>query len=860
MWPNYLDLDTKTCSGILRRLELEAYSGVVTALRAQGDLSKERRKILQDLSNALNISVERHKAEIRRAVNDELLNTIAATVSGPNSEHEWAREGRRIIPLLRRATPITPFAPLANKSKTDIENYNRLLKSPLETRTPGRTRTRLNSSRDPIDKSSTTDLEEMIFTNENGEVRVKPPQISVSPVPPKYKALQEYFGGDCDVVILPSGGAVRIKNSPFPDIDKEDDRKPGNRRKRKQSDVNDDQPQPIKSSPSYQVFPPGWHIRSPNRPTYPPPPPPPVEQPRQTAITMPPPSAPPIGRKGTPGTRGRRGQGSTPRARKPRSMNKLSHKGVSSQSDPMFQQQMIIQQHQQQHQQQQQQQQFHQQLQQQQQQQQSNYSKPVLAGVPTQSEALNLVTSSMSNSVNNLGTPQQQQQPPPTSIGPLTSTPKVVIVSSAPNVVSSAPPMMMVSTMTTKPSPTSSTPSTQILRQNLMAVPNMSAAYSAGTLRMPNIPQMISAAFANGANMCSTPKGNSTTVAASSSSVTSTVVNTTVTTSSMTQRPSTPSSYQTNKLKQEENVLVPTTSTALKVLPAGTRILPKPGTHHGPIPFYMLGGGQRIMRPVRPDDVPVSTGVKLIPATKITTSTVGGAPIGFGLQQRVMTVNTATLRPTLTAVRPTGVPSPGLTRMVQPRVLPAPGISQTRPGGPDKPSVIVVQKGPGGKTIFAKDSSLGQRLLHPKSGISKPIVIMSKPSSAISTSEAFSTGNTTQQGNVIVLDLSQEHQMSSANSPLSDLFHTSGGSHSDSLRVSEGLDHFNHRQPQQVLLQRRNPPEKASSDAPAPTWTHSNSFMAPSDSDQSNLKKMDIFSQAIASANIEEFDTSTDSF
>ena len=45
--------------------------------------------------------------------------------------------------------------------------------------------------------------------------------------------------------------------------------------------------------------------------------------------------------------------------------------------------------------------------------------------------------------------------------------------------------------------------------------------------------------------------------------------------------------------------------------------------------------------------------------------------------------------------------SPGLTRMVQPRVMSGPG-GTLRPGAPDKPSVIVVQKGPGGKAIFTK--------------------------------------------------------------------------------------------------------------------------------------------------------------
>ncbi len=51
---------------------------MINAFRAQGELTKERRKVLNDLGNVLNVTVERHKAEVRRAVNDELLNTIAA--------------------------------------------------------------------------------------------------------------------------------------------------------------------------------------------------------------------------------------------------------------------------------------------------------------------------------------------------------------------------------------------------------------------------------------------------------------------------------------------------------------------------------------------------------------------------------------------------------------------------------------------------------------------------------------------------------------------------------------------------------------------------------------------------------------
>lgn len=57
--------------------ELETYSNVVAVLRAQGALGPEKKKLLQEMASALNIPMERHKAEIRKAVNDEKLNTIA---------------------------------------------------------------------------------------------------------------------------------------------------------------------------------------------------------------------------------------------------------------------------------------------------------------------------------------------------------------------------------------------------------------------------------------------------------------------------------------------------------------------------------------------------------------------------------------------------------------------------------------------------------------------------------------------------------------------------------------------------------------------------------------------------------------
>lgn len=67
----------ETASSILQITELEAYSNLVSVLRAQGSLTASKRRLLQSVAQALSISEERHKAECRRAVNSEKLATIA---------------------------------------------------------------------------------------------------------------------------------------------------------------------------------------------------------------------------------------------------------------------------------------------------------------------------------------------------------------------------------------------------------------------------------------------------------------------------------------------------------------------------------------------------------------------------------------------------------------------------------------------------------------------------------------------------------------------------------------------------------------------------------------------------------------
>uniref|UniRef100_W5MBN7 BRCA2-interacting transcriptional repressor EMSY n=1 Tax=Lepisosteus oculatus TaxID=7918 RepID=W5MBN7_LEPOC len=133
VWPTLLDLNRDECKRILRKLELEAYAGVISALRAQGDLTKDKKDLLGELTKVLSISTERHRAEVRRAVNDERLTTIAYHMSGPNSSSEWSIEGRRLVPLMPRLVPQTAFTVTANAVANTAVHQNASLLLPSET-------------------------------------------------------------------------------------------------------------------------------------------------------------------------------------------------------------------------------------------------------------------------------------------------------------------------------------------------------------------------------------------------------------------------------------------------------------------------------------------------------------------------------------------------------------------------------------------------------------------------------------------------------------------------------------------------------------------------------------------------------
>ncbi|XP_055542364.1 BRCA2-interacting transcriptional repressor EMSY [Wyeomyia smithii] len=133
MWPMKLDMTRDECRGVLRRLELDSYSSIVSTFRAQGGLCKEKARILEDLRKQLHISQDRHKAEARRVANDERLTTVAETISGPNSSQDWSREGRRTFPILPRTTPYTALTYIANTVCEQISRQNSKLPHPFET-------------------------------------------------------------------------------------------------------------------------------------------------------------------------------------------------------------------------------------------------------------------------------------------------------------------------------------------------------------------------------------------------------------------------------------------------------------------------------------------------------------------------------------------------------------------------------------------------------------------------------------------------------------------------------------------------------------------------------------------------------
>ncbi|XP_078514649.1 BRCA2-interacting transcriptional repressor EMSY isoform X4 [Lissotriton helveticus] len=219
VWPTLLDLSRDECKRILRKLELEAYAGVISALRAQGDLSRDKKDLLGELSKVLSISTERHRAEVRRAVNDEQLTTIAHNMCGPNSSAEWSIEGRRLVPLMPRLVPQTAFTATANAVANAALQHNASLPTPAET-----------GNKEVVvcySYTTTTSTPTSTPIPSGSMATVKSPR----PASPA-----------SNVVVLPSGSTVYVKSVSCSD----EDEKP---RKRRRTNSNESSPVVLKEVP-----------------------------------------------------------------------------------------------------------------------------------------------------------------------------------------------------------------------------------------------------------------------------------------------------------------------------------------------------------------------------------------------------------------------------------------------------------------------------------------------------------------------------------------------------------------------------------------------------------------------------------
>ena len=163
---------------------------------------------------------------------------------GPDQSDEWKREGRRIIPLLPRAAPITGYTQVAEAGKADIGSLNDELPAPWDTRTV--------RPLPPLQRDAKPEPELFVKPEPVPELNGSDNNTSASS-PEKIKAevKEEPEDDETGVVFLPSGMAVRLReDKPAPAAGG----KKGGKRKRSRS-----------VSKSIEVFPKGVPISSPGR-------------------------------------------------------------------------------------------------------------------------------------------------------------------------------------------------------------------------------------------------------------------------------------------------------------------------------------------------------------------------------------------------------------------------------------------------------------------------------------------------------------------------------------------------------------------------------------------------------------------
>ena len=104
----------------LRKLQIEAYASTVNVFRAQGVLTKEKLEVLENLGQQFEIPIERHYAELRRALSDRELNSTAKTLIGFDPSPSWFDEAKKFADNFQ---PFIPKARFTTNAFRAISNY-----------------------------------------------------------------------------------------------------------------------------------------------------------------------------------------------------------------------------------------------------------------------------------------------------------------------------------------------------------------------------------------------------------------------------------------------------------------------------------------------------------------------------------------------------------------------------------------------------------------------------------------------------------------------------------------------------------------------------------------------------------------
>jgi hypothetical protein len=102
-------------AGTIKNMGVNSYSQIVSAFRAQGDLTDDQLTIFPVLQNALGVSRERHTAEIKRALYDEQLSEIASSINSSSNTTKWEVEANYACPTIVHHPPTTKYVQIAEQ-------------------------------------------------------------------------------------------------------------------------------------------------------------------------------------------------------------------------------------------------------------------------------------------------------------------------------------------------------------------------------------------------------------------------------------------------------------------------------------------------------------------------------------------------------------------------------------------------------------------------------------------------------------------------------------------------------------------------------------------------------------------------